>query len=166
MSNFSTEPGNVLYLVVSACPPALQTVDRIRTEQAEGWDVCAILTPQATKWLDVGEIERVTGHPVQTEMLLWPTPPLEPLGNRLLAAPITFNTLNKVAAGLADTMATGLLCEAIGNPDIEVVMEPSVSAEFSRHPVFARNVELLQAAGVRFVGDGGLGDPPWASAPG
>lgn len=156
MSSFSTEPGNVLYLVVSACPPALHTVDRIRAEQADGWEVCAVLTPQATTWLDVEEIERVTGHPVQSTMLVWPESPLEPLGNRIVAAPITFNTLNKVAAGMADNMATGLLCEAIGNPDIEVVMEPSVSQEFARHPAYARSVELLASAGVVFV------DPPAA----
>lgn len=150
MTSFSTQPGNVLYLVISACEPALKSIERIRAEQAAGFDVCAVLTPQATKWLDVEAIKRVTGHAVQSEMRVWPDPIFQPLGNRVLAAPITFNTLNKVGAGMADNMATGLLCEAIGNPDIAVEMEPNVSPEFNRHPAFVENVQRLQASGVTF----------------
>lgn len=150
MTSFSPGPGNVLYFVVTAAPQCLDTLDRIRAEQAAGWEVCAILTPQATAWLDVDGIESATGHPVQHRMRIHPEPLFEPLGNAVLAAPVTFNTLNKVAVGMADNMATGLLCEALGR-DVPVRMEPRVSNAFARHPAFRHHVELLREAGVSFT---------------
>ncbi|MEL7157529.1 MAG: flavoprotein [Actinomycetota bacterium] len=150
MTSFRSGPGRVLYLVVSAAPQCLDTLARIEAEQADGWDVCAVLTPQAAAWLDVDAIEAATGHPVQSRMRIHPEPLFEPLGNAVLAAPVTFNTLNKVAIGMADNMATGLLCEALGR-DVPVAMEPRVSDAFARHPAFRQHVERLRAAGVTFT---------------
>lgn len=150
MTSFGSPNGNVLYLVVSAATGAEDTLDRIRAEQAAGWEVCAVLTPQALHWTDAAAIEELTGHPLQIRMRNYGEPLFEPLGDAVLVAPASFNTISKVAAGMADNMATGLICEAIGR-QVPVTMEPSVGDSFAAHPAFPGNIELLRGAGVRFV---------------
>ena len=55
---------------------------------------------------------------------------------------MTYNTVNKWAAGIADTFALGLLAETIGGK-VPVTAVPWAKAALTRHPAFARSVELL-----------------------
>jgi hypothetical protein len=50
-------------------------------------------------------------------------PDLLPEPDAIIVAPATFNTINKWAAGIADTLALGLLCEATGK-GLPVVVLP------------------------------------------
>ena len=67
----------------------------------------------------------------------------------MIVAPATFNTINKWAAGISDTLALGLLTEAIGK-GLPLVALPFLNVAQARHPAFARSVEQLRQAGVRF----------------
>jgi phosphopantothenoylcysteine decarboxylase len=140
----------VLYLVVCAVPGADRTLDRIRDEQAAGWDVCVIATERSLHWFDNNEVERLTGHPIQSRMRRFGTPLFQPLGDAVVVAPASFNTINRIAAGFADDMASGLVCEALGR-DVPITIEPQVGDAFARHPAFAANVSLLESAGVTFA---------------
>lgn len=53
-----------------------------------------------------------------------------------------------MAAGISDTFATGLLCEALGL-DIPIAALPFVSDAQARHPAFAKSITALRACGVR-----------------
>lgn len=150
MTSFGSETGNVLYLVVCAVPGAEQTIDRIRAEQARGWEVCVIATERSLAWFDADAVELLTGHPIQSRMREFPEPLFEPLGDAVVVAPASFNTINKVALGLADDMASGLICEALGR-DVPITIEAQVGVAFGRHPAYADHVSLLKAAGVRFL---------------
>lgn len=140
----------ILYLVVCAVPGAERTIDRIAVEQAAGWEVCVVATERALAWFDPDEIERVTGHEIQSRMRRYGEPLFEPLGDAVVVAPGSFNTINKIALGFADDMPSGLVCEAIGR-GVPVTIEPQLGDAFARHPAFADHVELLRAAGVDFV---------------
>lgn len=150
MTSYGSPNGNVLYLVVSAVPGADRTPERIRQLQSAGWNVCVVATERALHWFDPGAVEALSGHRLQSRMRVYPEPLFEPLGDRVLVAPGGFNTINKIALGLADDMASGLVCEAIGRR-VPVTIEPQLGEAFARHPAFADHVRRLQDAGVEFV---------------
>jgi hypothetical protein len=75
-----------------------------------------------------------------------------PPPDAVVVAPATFNTINKWAAGISDTLALGMLNEAIGMR-LPVIAVPFPSVALARHPAFMRNMATLKEWGVRFVFD-------------
>ncbi len=150
MPSFGSETGNVLYLIVCGAPPAADTARTVKEKQAEGWDVCVVATPQGARWLDSGELELTSGHPVRTEFRRPNEPEYHPLGDAVLVSPATFNTINKWALGINDTLALGLLNEAIGR-QVPVTAVPIVNQALSAHPAFMRACQDLERLGVAFV---------------
>lgn len=59
-------PQPVLYLVAGGGPPAGHLAELTTFAQRQGWDVCVITTPAGARFLDTGELARLTGHPVRT----------------------------------------------------------------------------------------------------
>lgn len=152
MTNFeiqATTDGEELFLIVSAGRPALLTPDRIRAMQAEGHRVRVIATPQAAQWLDAAEVEDLTGYRLESAMLTPENSTLSPVGNRVLASPVTLNTLTKWADGHSDNLAIGLLCEALG-AGIPIIAELSLSPQFLKHPAVPQALDRLRSAGVVF----------------
>ena len=68
----------------------------------------------------------------------------------MVVAPAGFNTINKIALGLADDMVSGLACEAIAR-GVPITIEPQMSDGFSNHPIFAESIQRLTNAGVDFI---------------
>ena len=150
MSSFAADPGNVLYLVVCAAPPARTTTSAvIEAAQRAGWDVSVVATPTAAPWLPSGLVE-LTGHPVRSETRRPDEPRYEPLANAVLVAPATFHTINCWAAGLNDSLALGVLNEALGR-SVPVAVYPWVNEALRAHPAFARHMAVLEGAGVYFA---------------
>ena len=120
-------------------------------EQAhqDGWDVCLIATPRTFQWLDVPGLAGRTGHPVRHDYKLPGEPDLLPEPDAIIVAPATFNTINKWAAGIADTLALGLLCEATGK-GLPVVL-PYLNAAQGEHPALGEGIERLRRLGVRVL---------------
>ena len=150
VTSFGSVDGNVLYLVVCAVTGADRTLERIAAEQQAGWDVCVVATERSLHWFDAVAAETQTGHPLQTRMRVYGEPLFEPLGDRVLVAPGGFNTINKIALGLADDMPSGLVCEAIGR-GVPVTIEVQVGPGFAGHPILATHLDALEAAGVELV---------------
>jgi hypothetical protein len=68
----------------------------------------------------------------------------------VIVAPATYSTISKLALGISDTYALGILAEAV-SPPIPVVMLPFVnSALAARHPC-QRAVAQLRGEGVRVL---------------
>src|SRR6516162_7377185 len=141
----------VLYLIVCAAPPAQQTQEVVPLLQAAGWDVCVIATPQAARWMDTQTIAELSGHIVRTDYKLpWEADPL-PKADTMLVMPATFNTINKWAQGIGDTLVTSLLCEALGRGSPQVVAVPCLKMDLVRHPAFTRSVTMLRECGVHIL---------------
>lgn len=149
VTSFGSENGNVLYLVVCGVPGADRTLERIAAEQAAGWEVCLVATERGLDWFPATEAEALTGHAIQSRMRRYPEPLFEPLGDAVVVAPASFNTINRIALGLTDDMPVGLVCEAMGR-GVPVTIEPQTGGPFESHPVFRPNIELLERAGVFF----------------
>jgi len=138
----------VLYLIVCAAPPAQHTTEVLSHLQAAGWDVCVIATPHASLWMDVQALAKRSGHVVRTDYKLpWEADPL-PRADAMLVMPATFNTINKWAQGISDTLATGLLCEALGRGTPPIVAIPCLKMDLIHHPAFKKNIALLRECGV------------------
>jgi phosphopantothenoylcysteine synthetase/decarboxylase len=138
-----------LYVIVCASGIAPDVPRLITAAQAEGWDVGVIVTPNALGFVNREAIERQTGHPIRSA---WRTPdevaPL-PAADAIAVAPATFNTINKWAAGISDTLALGILCEAhgLGTP---IAVQPAVGAALAAHPAYGESLARLRSMGVLF----------------
>lgn len=147
-----------LYLFGSAAPPVFDVAKVIEDAQARGFDVCLGLTPTAAQWLDsqLGELERLTGHPVRSEYKLPGEPDVWPKADVILVAPATFNTVNAWALGITRDFVVGVVAEGIGK-GIPMVAMPCVNAAYVRHRQFERSVAELREMGVEVLyGEGGF----------
>ncbi|MFJ3598928.1 MULTISPECIES: flavoprotein [unclassified Streptomyces] len=147
-----------LYVVVCAAGVA-RDVDRLlAAAQDAGWDVGVVATPQGLGFLDAAAVEARTGYPIRSG---WRAPgdsrPF-PDPDAIAVAPATFNTVNKWAAGIADTLALGILCEAYGL-GVPIAVLPAVNALLAQHPAYAESLARLRDMGVR-VGTRAPHTPP------
>ena len=140
----------VLYVIVCAAPPARDVHKLIVMCQQGGWEVCTILTPKARAFTDATDLERLTGHPVRSEYKHPDEPDVLPQPDAIAVAPATFNTINKWALGIADTLALGLLTEAIGI-GLPIVVLPSLNTAQAEHPAWAWSLERLRSCGVQIL---------------
>jgi Flavoprotein len=148
--SFQVPPsGFVLYVVVCAAPPVLEVRGLVDAARDRGYDVCLICTPTAAHWLrdDVEDLAARTGHPVRSAYKQPADPDVLPAADGVLVAPLTFNTLNKWAAGISDTLALGLINEAVGNR-LPIVACPLLGTALAAHPAAAASIATLRSAGV------------------
>jgi flavoprotein len=66
-------------------------------------------------FVDAPKLEAATGYPMRSDYMQPSDPDVLPAPNAIVVAPAIFNTINKWAAGISDTLALGLLTEAIGS---------------------------------------------------
>jgi Flavoprotein len=133
MSRTPRQP--VIYLIACGGRPAGDLDAFITDLHAHGWDVCVVATPSALKFMDTVGLTELTGRPVRYDYKQPDEPDVFPPPDAFVVAPATFNTINKWANGSSDTLALGLLNEAIGL-GIPVVAVPNPSTALAKHPAF------------------------------
>lgn len=148
----SPTPQPVLYVIACGGPRAGDLPAFVRFAQAAGWDVCVIATPDGAKFIDMAQLAELTGHPVRVHYKQPDEPDVLPAPDVVVIAPATFNTINKLAAGISDTLALGLTNEAIGM-GLPIVTVPWPNADLARHPAFPRSVATLRDWGVTVILD-------------
>jgi phosphopantothenoylcysteine synthetase/decarboxylase len=144
----------VLYIIVCGSPASRGVGDAVRLARADGWDVCVVASPDGLKFIDVIALAELTGHPVRHHYKYPGEPDVLPAADALLVAPATVNTINKWAAGIADTLALGLLVEGVGI-GLPIVAVPFTNQAMARHPAFDRSITLLREWGVTVLYGGG-----------
>jgi hypothetical protein len=142
----------VLYIVGCGARPAADLPGFVTWAQSQGWDACVVLTPSALKFADPARLAGLTGHPVRTDYKRPGEPDVLPAADALVIAPCTFNTVGKWAAGISDTLALGLVNEALG-AGLPIVACPNPHVHLARHPAFGRSVEFLRGCGVQVLFD-------------
>jgi Flavoprotein len=141
----------VLYVIASGASPTRELPELIAA-LADDWDTCVITTPEGARFFDVDAVAAMTGHPVRTTFKDPDAPDVLPPARAFAAVPATFNTINKWAAGISDTLALGLLNEAIGL-GLPIVTVPWPNAALARHPAFGRSIAVLRDCGVNVILD-------------
>ena len=149
MSDTASNVRGVLYIISCAASSATLVPNLVKQAQVAGWEVCVITTPQGTKFLDIPLLERLTGYPVRSEYKRPEEPDVLPRANALVVFPATFNTINKWALGISDTLALGLLCEFTGLK-MPIVTVPCfrTGGGLDGHPAFFRSLQMLREYGV------------------
>lgn len=153
-----TNDRRVLYVVSCAAPPVLQIETLITRAHSDDWDTCLILTPTAAVWreADLPNLEALTGHPVRSKYKMPWGPDVLPPADAMVVCPATSNTINKWALGISDTLALGLITEAIGK-GLPLAALPYCNIRQAMHPAFDVSVAVLRAAGVKILyGPGGF----------
>ncbi len=146
------ESRRVLYIVACGGRPAGDLPAFVMEAQEAGWEVCVVATPSALKFMDLPRLAELTGHAVRYDYKQPEEPDVLPPAEAMIVAPATFNTINKWAAGISDTLALGLLNEAVGL-GLPVIAVPFPNIALAQHPAFRRSVGDLRAYGVRLLFD-------------
>ncbi|MEU5520452.1 flavoprotein [Streptomyces sp. NPDC047860] len=142
-----------LYVVVCAAGVAADVSKLITRAQERDWEVGVIATPVAMNgFFDAAAVETQTGRPIRSAWRAPGDPRPFPAPAAVVVAPATFNTVNKWAAGIADTLALGTLCEAVGLR-VPIAVLPCVAGALAAHPAYRDSLTRLRGMGVRF------GDP-------
>jgi phosphopantothenoylcysteine synthetase/decarboxylase len=137
----------VLYVVVCGSPVARDVGKLVDLATQDGWDVCVVATPDGRKFIDVPALAAQTGHPVRSVFKNPGDPDVLPDPSAIIVAPATTNTINKFAAGIADTLPLALLTEGLGK-GLPIVVLPYTNAAMAAHPAFAESVQRLRGWGV------------------
>ncbi|MFF1922961.1 flavoprotein [Streptomyces sp. NPDC058221] len=136
-----------LYVVVCAAGIA-GDVDRLITAaQQADWDVGVVATPNGLGFIDTAAVEARTGYPIRSAWRLPGEPRPLPPADAIVVAPATFNTINKWAAGISDTLAVGILCEAYGF-GIPTAALPYLNSAQAAHPAYQQSLDRLRGMGV------------------
>ncbi len=141
---------DVAYLVLSGAATAARCPELLRGLVGLGFaTVIAIPTPNASRVIaprDLAEVEGVQVVQSYFDLAIRPRPP----HGVVVFAPCSFNSLNKLAHGIADNLALSVVAEAIGR-GTPVIVGPSLNAPLLNHPEAQASLRKLSGWQVRII---------------
>jgi phosphopantothenoylcysteine synthetase/decarboxylase len=140
----------VLCTVICGVSNAASSYDFITDVINDGWRVCVITTPMGTRFVNAAHLADLTGYPVRSAYKNPADPDVLPAADAYVVAPASFNTVNKLANGITDTLAVGIVCEAMGNRQ-PIIVAPWMNRALANYSAYARSIGCLRADGVRVV---------------
>src|SRR2546423_3478256 len=141
---------DVAYLVLSGTTTAARCPELLRQLVGLGFStVIALPTPNASRVIAPREMADVAGAQVVESYFDLAIRPRPPRGV-VLFAPCSFNSLNKLAHGIADNLPMSVVAEAIGR-GTPVIVGPSLNAPLLAHPVAQASLKTLPGWGVIIV---------------
>ncbi|HVZ06338.1 flavoprotein [Rhodopila sp.] len=154
-------PGRLetLYLLISGTTTAARGPEILTSLVGLGYSsVIVIPTPNAARTIAGRELADTPGVQVVESYFDRAIRPRPPLGV-LLFAPCSFNSLNKLAQGIADSLALSVAAEAIGR-QTPVIVAPSLNAPLLAHPIAQASLRTLASWRVTIVPPVDTGDGP------
>lgn len=149
-SGGDAERFDVAYLMLSGAATAARCPALLRELVGLGFaSVIAIPTPNASRIVAPRELADIAGVQVVESYFDLAIRPRPPRGV-VLFAPCSFNSLNKLAHGIADNLALAVVAEAIGR-GTPVIVGPSLNAPLLAHPEAQASLTRLPAWGVTIV---------------
>jgi phosphopantothenoylcysteine decarboxylase/phosphopantothenate--cysteine ligase len=109
----------------------------------EGHEVTPLLTPDAERFVSVHTFEALARRESPRELY-----PHLVYADLFVVAPLSANTLAKLAHGLADNVLTQAAL-AFGGP---LLLAPAMNVRMWEHPATQENVRVLHARGVELIG--------------
>jgi phosphopantothenoylcysteine synthetase/decarboxylase len=153
------ESFDVAYLLLSGTTTAARCPELLRGLVGLGFaTVIVIPTPNAVRVLAPRELADIEGARVVESYFDAAIRPRPPRGV-VLFAPCSFNSLNKLAHGIADNLALSVAAEAIGR-QTPVIVGPSLNAPLLRHPAAPASLDRLALWGVAIVPPADTGEGP------
>jgi len=154
---------DVIYLILSGTTTAARCPDILRGLVGLGFaTVIAIPTPNAARVVAARELADIAGVQVVESYFDLAIRPRPPRGV-VLFAPCSFNSLNKLAHGIADNLALSVAAEAIGRKT-PVIIGPSLNQPLLDHPIAQASLRRLPEWGVTIVPPVDAGEGPRLAA--
>jgi phosphopantothenoylcysteine decarboxylase / phosphopantothenate---cysteine ligase len=132
-----------ILLGVSGGIAAYKACELVRTLVREGHEVIPIVSSSAERFVTAEAFAALARRPVTDD----PYPHLE-RADLYAIAPLTANTMAKLAHGLADNVLTEAALAHRG----PLLVAPAMNDRMWSHPATQANAELLRSRGVEFVG--------------
>ncbi len=156
VKNTSPLDGKRLLLIIGGGIAAYKCLDLIRRLREKGMTVRVILTRSGAEFVTPLSISGLSGEKVYTDLFSL-TDEVEMGHIRLsreadliLVAPATANMMAKMAAGIADNLATTALLAT----DKPVMIAPSMNSQMWEHAATRRNLAQLKEDGVHIIPPG------------
>lgn len=136
----------VIYLIISGAISTDFAPNLIRELTQFNLPIYTFMTDNASRLISPRQLAEQPGHRL-VEGYFDPSLAEEREPGLTLVAPATFNTVNKLSQGIADTLAHSLAAEAIG-ASWPVIVAPAVNAHLAHHPRFNHSLDTLRGWGV------------------
>ena len=143
-----------ILLVISGGIAAYKSLELIRRLRDRGATVRVVMTAAAQHFISPLSAATLSGQPIRDELFSLTDEAaighieLSRAADLVVVAPASANILARMAAGLADDLATTLLLAT----DKRVLAAPAMNVRMWLHPSTRRNLDRLKDDGVLFVG--------------
>src|SRR5580658_9612817 len=159
MKSRDAERFDIAYLVLSGTTTAARCPEILRGLVGLGFaTVVALPTPNASRVIALRDLADVAGAQVVESYFDLAIRPAPPRGV-VLFAPCSFNSLNKLAHGIADSLPLSVVAEAIGR-GTPVIVGPSLNQPLLDHPMARASLKTLPTWNVIVVPPADDGDGP------
>lgn len=146
--------GRRVLLIVSGGIAAYKTLDLIRRLRDAGIGVRCVLTNAGARFVTPLSLAALSGEPVQEDLFdpgaeaTMGHIALSRAADLVVVAPATADLMARMAAGLANDLATTLLLAT----DTPVLIAPAMNPRMWSHPATQANLATLEARGVQRIG--------------
>ncbi|MBN1688119.1 MAG: hypothetical protein JW893_03380 [Candidatus Omnitrophica bacterium] len=143
-----------IVLVVTGSIAAYKACDLVKLLREEGARVLCVMTEAAKQFVTPLVLRARSGEPVFHDFFKTDFPygvihtSLAEEADLILVAPASANFIARLAAGMADDLATCIIL-ATRKP---VALAPAMNDQMYAHPLTRANIERLKGIGYRFVG--------------
>jgi phosphopantothenoylcysteine synthetase/decarboxylase len=149
---------DLAYIVITGTRTAPTAVELVQGMLHLVPRVITMTTPNAGRVIAARDLAVIPGNQVVEsyfDAAILPRPP----DGLVVVAPCSFNSLNKLAGGIADNLALSVTAEAIGR-QTPVIVAVSVNAPLLRHPRCAASMATLREWGVSVIEPVDAGEGP------
>ena len=146
--------GKRIALLITGSIAALKAPFIARSLRRQGAEVVAFASSEALRYTTIDALEWSTTNPVITKL----TAAAEHLSDEnpfaaYLVAPATYNTINKIASGIADGVVTSSIASAIGRMErgkTSVMIAPAMHGSL-HNSILTASLRKLQGIGVGII---------------
>jgi phosphopantothenoylcysteine decarboxylase / phosphopantothenate---cysteine ligase len=148
--------GKRILMIIGGGVAAYKALDLARRLMEHGATVKGVLTPGGQQFITPLSVASLTGNDCYTDLFSLKDEAemghirLSREADLILIAPATADLMAKMAAGLANDLASTVLLAT----DKPVMVAPTMNAQMWDHPATRRNMETLRQDGILFVGPG------------
>ena len=146
--------GRRILLVIAGGISAYKSLELIRRLRERGAEVRCVMTKAAQEFVTQLAAQTLSGQPVYTDLFSLTEESemghlnLSQESDLIAVAPATADLIAKMAAGLADDLASTLLVAS----DKPVLLAPAMNTRMWEHPATQANIALLEQRGVSRIG--------------
>jgi phosphopantothenoylcysteine decarboxylase/phosphopantothenate--cysteine ligase len=120
-----------------------------------GADVHVVMTENALKFITALTFEALSGNPVMINTFTEENPAYishihySDTADLIILAPLTANTLNKIAAGIADNMLTNIIIKT--KDFTKILLCPAMNTDMFQNPITQENIYKLKRLGMAML---------------